>query len=87
MNLRVILVAFVMFVIGLSAVCEAQGEEGERIVEIWTCTLNDGYSMEDIESLNARWLALILSEGREMWTRIGCLILLEQCVVTNQRKM
>ena len=63
MNLRVISVAFVMFVIGLSAVCEAQGEEGERIVEIWTCTLNDGYSMEDIESLNARWLALILSEG------------------------
>ena len=40
MNLRVISVAFVMFVIGLSAVCEAQGEEGERIVEIWTCTLN-----------------------------------------------
>ena len=63
MNLRVISVAFVMFVIGLSAVREAQGEEGERIVEIWTCTLNDGYSMEDIESLNARWLALILSEG------------------------
>ena len=63
MNLRVISVAFVMFVIGLSAVCEAQGEEGERIVEIWTCTLNDGYSMEDIESLNDRWIALILSEG------------------------
>ena len=63
MNLRVISVAFVMFVTGLSAVCEAQGEEGERIVEIWTCNLNDGYSMEDIESLNARWLALILSEG------------------------
>ena len=63
MNVRVISVAFVMFVIGLSAVCEAQGEEGERIVEIWTCTLNDGYSMEDIESLNARWLDLILAEG------------------------
>ena len=63
MNLRLISVAFVIFVIGLSAVCEAQVAEGERIVEIWTCTLNDGNSMEDIESLNARWLDLILSEG------------------------
>ena len=63
MNLRFIFVAFVISVIGLSAVCEAQVAEGERIVEIWTCTLNDGYSMEDVESLSARWLDLVLSEG------------------------
>ena len=63
MSSRLISVAFVIFVIGLSEICEGQGVEGERIVEIWTCTLNDGNSMEDIERLSARWLDLILSEG------------------------
>jgi hypothetical protein len=55
--------AFVISVIGLSAVCEAQVAEGERIVEIWTCTLNEGYSMEDIEIMSTRWLDLVLSGG------------------------
>ena len=63
MNARFILVAVVISVIGLSAVSEAQVAEGERIVEIWTCTLNDGYSMEDIESTSNRWLDLVLSGG------------------------
>ena len=49
MNARSMVGAFAISVIGLSAVCEAQVAEGERIVEIWTCTLNEGYSMEDIE--------------------------------------
>ena len=63
MNARSILGAFVISVIGLSAVCEAQVAEGERIVEIWTCTLNEGYSMEDIESTSTRWRDLVLSGG------------------------
>ena len=63
MRSRFILVAVVISVIGLSAVSEAQVAEGERIVEIWTCTLNDGYSMEDIESTSNRWLDLVLSGG------------------------
>ena len=63
MNARSIAGAFVISVIGLSAVCEAQVAEGERIVEIWTCTLNEGYSMEDIERTSTRWLDLVLSGG------------------------
>ena len=63
MNARPMLGAFVLSVIGLSAVCEAQVAEGERIVEIWTCTLNEGYSMEDIEIMSTRWLDLVLSGG------------------------
>ena len=63
MNARPMLGAFVISVIGLSAVCEAQVAEGERIVEIWTCTLNEGYSMEDIERTSTRWLDLVLSGG------------------------
>jgi len=63
MNARPMLGAFVISVIGLSAVCEAQVAEGERIVEIWTCTLNEGYSMEDIEIMSTRWLDLVLSGG------------------------
>ena len=63
MNARSIAGAFVISVIGLSAVCEAQVAEGERIVEIWTCTLNEGYSMVDIENTSTRWLDLVLSGG------------------------
>ena len=63
MNARPMLGAFVISVIRLSAVCEAQVAEGERIVEIWTCTLNEGYSMEDIERTSTRWLDLVLSGG------------------------
>ena len=63
MNARSIAGAFVISVIGLSAVCEAQVTEGERIVEIWTCTLNEGYSMVDIENTSTRWLDLVLSSG------------------------
>ena len=63
MNARAIVGVFMMSVIGLSTVCEAQVAEGERIVEIWTCTLNEGYSMEDIESTSTRWRDLVLSGG------------------------
>ena len=63
MNARSIAGAFVMSVIGLSAVCEAQVAEGERSVEIWTCTLNEGSSMEDVDSTSTRWLDLVLSGG------------------------
>ena len=63
MNARLLSGAFVISMIGLSAVCEAQVAEEDRIVEIWTCTLNEGYSMEDIESTSIRWLDLVLSGG------------------------
>jgi len=49
--------------LGVAGVGDAQIADGERIVEIWTCTLNDGYSMDDIENISERWGALVRSSG------------------------
>ena len=50
-------------ILGVVSVGEAQIADGERIVEIWTCTLNDGYSMDDVEDNSGRWEALVRSSG------------------------
>jgi len=50
-------------ILGVASVGEAQIADGERIVEIWTCTLNDGYSMDDVEDISGRWEALVRSSG------------------------
>jgi len=50
-------------ILGVASVGEAQIADGERIVEIWTCTLNDGYSMDDVEDISERWGALVRSSG------------------------
>jgi len=42
---------------------ETQIAEGERIVEIWTCALNEGYTMGDIGRINERWVELVRSAG------------------------
>ena len=44
----------VVLLFGVVSVGEAQIADGERIVEIWTCTLNDGYSLDDVEDIPAR---------------------------------
>ena len=48
---------------GAVATQEAQIAEGERIVEIWTCTLNEGYTMDDIGRTAERWGELVRSSG------------------------
>ena len=53
----------VVLLFGVVSVGEAQIADGERIVEIWTCTLNDGYSMDDIDEISDRWAALVRSNG------------------------
>ena len=40
------------------ATANAQETE-ERIVEVWTCTLNDGETQEDVQTSNARWVAFM----------------------------
>ncbi len=34
-------------------------EDEERIVEIWTCTLKEGQTEEDVQTSNARWVAFM----------------------------
>jgi hypothetical protein len=34
-------------------------EDEERIVEVWTCTLNEGQTQEDVQTSNARWVAFM----------------------------
>ena len=53
----------VVLLFGVVSFGEAQIADGERIVEIWTCTLNDGYSMDDIDEISDRWAALVRSNG------------------------
>ena len=53
----------VVLLFGVVSVGEAQIADGERIVEIWTCTLNDGHSMDDGEDISERWGALVRSSG------------------------
>ena len=53
----------VVVILGVASVGEAQIADGERIVEIWTCTLNNGYSMDDVEDISGRWEDLVRSSG------------------------
>ena len=61
-----VIVALVVVVCGQArqlAAQETQIAEGERIVEIWTCTVNEGYTMDDIGRINERWIELVRSAG------------------------
>ena len=42
---------------------QAQENESDRVVEMWTCTLKDGKSVEEIEAVYARWLRLLDEAG------------------------
>ena len=53
----------VTIAMGVAGVGEAQIAEGERIVEIWTCTLNEGHTIGDIGRINERWVELVRSAG------------------------
>ncbi len=39
-------------------VANAQDAE-ERIVEVWTCTLNDDQTQEDVQTTNTKWVAFM----------------------------
>ena len=61
-----VVVAFAVVVWGMGvrvAAQETEIAEGERIVEIWTCTLNEGYTMTDIGRIAERWGGLVRSSG------------------------
>ena len=48
---------------GVAGGGEAQIAEGERIVELWTCTLNEGHTIGDVGRINERWVKLVRSAG------------------------
>ena len=60
--IRLVLLA-VMIAVGLVGVGEAQIAEGERIVEIWTCTVNEGSTRDDVGRLSTRWNAFVQAAG------------------------
>jgi hypothetical protein len=37
-------------------VCAALAHADARIEVVWTCTLNDGKSLEDVQAVNGKWL-------------------------------
>ena len=53
----------VAIAMGVTGVGEAQVAEGERIVEIWTCTVNEGSTIDDVGRLTASWNEFIRSVG------------------------
>ena len=60
--IRSVLLA-VMIAVGLVGVGEAQIAEGERIVEIWTCTVNEGSTIDDVGRITTRWNAFVQAAG------------------------
>ena len=61
-----VVVVLAVVVWGMGVRVAAQGTEiaeGERIVEIWTCTLNEGYTINDIGRIAERWGVLVRSSG------------------------
>jgi len=48
---------------GVAGVGEAQLAERERIVEIWTCNVSEGSTIDDVGRITASWNELIRSAG------------------------
>ena len=53
----------VVLLFGVVSVGEAQIADGERIVEIWTCTVNEGSTIDDVGRLTASWNEFVRSVG------------------------
>ena len=53
----------VAIAMGVAAIGEAQIAEGERIIEIWTCTVNEGSTIDDVGRLSARWNTFVQAAG------------------------
>ena len=53
----------VAIAMGVTGVGEAQVADGERIVEIWTCTVNEGSTIDDVGRLTASWNEFVRSVG------------------------
>ena len=54
MKTLVVAALSVVAVLGLCAVANADSHT--RTVELWTCTVNDGKTMEDVKAANSKWV-------------------------------
>jgi len=50
------LVAIALVVVALGGVGTAIAQSSDRVVEIWTCTVNDGKTIEDVRNANSKWV-------------------------------
>ena len=52
---RSLVVAALLITAGIS-VCAANADSHERIVEVWTCSHNEGKTEEDSQAVNKKWV-------------------------------
>ena len=52
------LVALALLTIAVVGVCAAQADSHSRVVEVWTCSLNDGKTQDDVQAANSKWVKL-----------------------------
>jgi hypothetical protein len=46
-------------IVPLCIVLCATAHAEERVVEVWTCTMNEGHSLDEVKSENANWLEFV----------------------------
>jgi hypothetical protein len=47
-----------MLTIAVVGVCAAQADSDSRVVEVWSCSLNEGKTQEDVQTANKKWVKL-----------------------------
>ncbi len=53
------LVAVALLAIAAGGASTAQADSHQRIVEVWTCSLNEGKTQADVEAANGKWVKLM----------------------------
>lgn len=53
------LVALALVSIAIVGVCAANADSHKRVVEVWTCSLNEGKTQEDVQAANSKWVKLM----------------------------
>ena len=58
----VLLGLVVGFALTFDAPVVAQTTSSDRTIELWTCTLNEGKTQEDVQAANSKWIRLMNAE-------------------------
>lgn len=51
-------VALALLTVAVVGICAAQAESDSRVVEVWTCSLNEGMTQDDVQTANSKWVKL-----------------------------
>jgi len=51
-------VALALLTVAVVGICAAQAESDSRVVEVWTCSLNEGKTQDDVQTANSKWVKL-----------------------------